>query len=560
MNWLSKRLSWVLMLASATLFYLPLGNRALWNSDEGRYAEIAREMLELKDWITPHLNYVLYFEKPPLMYWLTSLSFLVFGPTAFAARFWCATFGLLTVGVTYLIGKHWRSERAGLLAGGILATSFGFFFLTQFLVLDMALTFWMTLALYASSRILQERPPEAVKRYATLLAFAMAGGILTKGLIAIVFPVGILGLALAYTRLGVQTRKIPWPRLFLFTAILASPWFILVSLRHPSFIPFFFIREHFERFLTTVHHRSEPFYFFIPVLLVGFLPWTVFLPKILISAFKNHGTAMKRDPVMALLMIWSFLIVIFFSFSQSKLAGYILPVFPALALLGGNAFEDALDLEDIPSWLEGGVISMIVIFIAALCLLKLPLSDALYSDPIAMTIRTNSGTLSLTLALGVFVLVGIWGMRQSTASLAGIMIIQVLLLSTISSLSIALDPQLSNKGLARIVALRAAPEDRVVVYGVSYENQAQALLFYAKRRLAVYGDPGELEMGRDQSEDAADWFSPETDAKTALSRLPIGSWIVTNGEYLKGLSQDTVAATLETITHEGPLILLRKVQ
>src|SRR5580704_4743490 len=150
MTWLSKRLSWVLMLASATLFYLPLGNRALWNSDEGRYAEIAREMLELKDWISPHLNYVLYFEKPPLMYWLTALSFTLFGQNEFAARFWCGAFGVLTVGVVYLLGRHWKGERMGLLSGGILATSVLYFALTQYLVLDMALTFWLTLSLYAA--------------------------------------------------------------------------------------------------------------------------------------------------------------------------------------------------------------------------------------------------------------------------------------------------------------------------------------------------------------------------------------------------------------------------
>ncbi len=382
MTWFSKRLSWVLMLASATLFYLPLSTRALWNSDEGRYAEIAREMLELRDWVSPHLNYGLYFEKPPMMYWLTSLSFLVFGPTAFAARFWCATFGLLTVGVTYLIGKHWRFERAGLLAGGILATSFGFFFLTQFLVLDMALTFWMTLALYAASRILQERSPDAVKRYANLLAVAIAGGILTKGLVAIIFPIGVLGITLAYTRLGVQTRKIPWHQIFLVTAVLAAPWFILVSLHHPSFIPFFFIHEHFARFLTTIHHRAAPMYFFIPVLLVGFLPWSVFLPKVIISALKNHGTALKRDPVMALLMIWSLFILVFFSISHSKLAGYILPVFPALALLVSNSFEEALDDAEPARWVEWGLINIIVILIAGLCVLKLPLSDSFFSDPI----------------------------------------------------------------------------------------------------------------------------------------------------------------------------------
>src|SRR4029077_8284574 len=176
-----KNLGAYLALACASLFYLPLGARAMSDSDEGRYAEIAREMLELKDWISPHLNYVLYFEKPPLMYWLTALSMQVFGSTAFAARFWCATFGLLTVWVTYQMGKIWKDEWVGLLAGGILATSLAFFSLTQFLVLDMALTFWMTLALMAGISLLGERSAQRARFSTYLLAVAMAGGVLTKG-------------------------------------------------------------------------------------------------------------------------------------------------------------------------------------------------------------------------------------------------------------------------------------------------------------------------------------------------------------------------------------------
>src|SRR5580693_2006553 len=108
---LDKKLSTYLLLAVASLFYFPLGGHALWDSDEGRYAEIAREMLELKSWIVPHLNYVVYFEKPPLMYWLTAVSLAVFGQNAFAARFWCATFGLLTVWITMKIAREWKNER-----------------------------------------------------------------------------------------------------------------------------------------------------------------------------------------------------------------------------------------------------------------------------------------------------------------------------------------------------------------------------------------------------------------------------------------------------------------
>ena len=560
-NWLSKRLPWVLMAASATLFFLPLGGRALWNSDEGRYAEIAREMLVLKDWISPHLNYVLYFEKPPLMYWLTAASFAVFGLTEFAARFWCAAFGVLTVGVVYLIGKQWKNERTGLLTGCVLATSLGFFCLTQYLVLDMALTFWMALALYASVRILQERPPERVRRFSDLLAVAMAGGFLTKGPIGVLFPVMVLGLTLAYTRLGVQARKIPWQPAFILLIVLVSPWFVLVSLRHPFFPAFFFIHEHVARFLTTLHHRTASAFFFVPVLAVGFLPWSVFLPKVIRTALRNRGLAMKRDPVKALLVIWSAFIFIFFSVSQSKLAGYLLPIFPALALLVGALFEEVLEEENLSSWMMGGVVSLILVIVAGLAALKIPLAAPLFSDPVAAAIRSHADILCLVLGTSVFVLVGVWGMRQSWACLGGITMVQVLLLSTLSSTAPVLDPWLSNRGLARVLTLSAKPDDRIVAYGLSYEDVLQSLPFYTGRRIVIEGNPGELELGRQHAEEGADaWFLADPGAQEALRGLPAGTWVVTSDGAVKYLRAAGALDPADLVAREGRLLLFHKVR
>ncbi len=548
----------LLILAVSSLFFIPLANRALWNSDEGRYAEIAREMLELKDWISPHLNYVLYFEKPPLMYWLTAASMAVFGQNEFAARFWCAGFGVLTVGLVYLLGKLWKDEQTGLWSGIVLATSLLFFALTQFLVVDMALTFWMTLALYASARILKERPPERVRRFTDLLAVAIAGGVLTKGLIALVFPIAILILTLASTRLGAQARKISWQSGLILAVFLAAPWFILVSLRHPFYPYFFFIREHFSRFLTTVHHRSAPFFFFVPVILVGFLPWAVFLPKVVLSAFANRGQVMKRDPVHALLVLWALFIFVFFSFSHSKLVSYILPVFPALALLTGNALEEALAEDVMPKWIEWGLVGLIGVLLTGLLLLKLPQSLGLFKDPVAAVVRLHADGLAVILGLSVFLLVGVWGMRQSLTCLGGIVTVQVLLLSTIISLAVHVEPFLSNKGLARVLNWRARPEERILTYGVSYENVAQTLPFYTKRRITVLGDPGELEMGLSHASDAAEWWTPESSAAEALAKMPVGTWVVTNEEYLKGLKATGANTSLELVSREGLLLLLHK--
>jgi len=547
-----------LLLASATLFFLPLGWRALWDSDEGRYAEIAREMLELKSWVVPHLNYVLYFEKPPLMYWLTALSMTLFGRNAFAARFWCAAFGVLTVAVTMRLGREWKNDRVGMMAGGILATSLGFFALTQFLVLDMALTFWTTLTLLAAGRILRDRAPEDVRKASHLAAVAVAGGILTKGPVALVLPGAAFLLAALYTRMGAQLKKIPWKGAAILCGAIAAPWFVVVSLRHPFFVPFFFIHEHVARFLTTVHHREAPFYFFIPVLFGGLLPWSFFFFKVGDRWLRHPGRTMKRDPVAALLVIWSLLVFIFFSLSQSKLFAYVLPIYPAAALLLALEFDEACAQEFMPAWLSRGLGCLIALLIGFLALLKWPRELPFLSDPMIRALWVQSGPFALVLAFSVFIFVGIGGMRRALTCFGGILMVQVLLLAALSSLSIQLDPFLSSRTLAYIVQERSRPEDKVVVYGVSYENHLQTLPFYAKRRVAVYGDPGELELGSRHAADAAVWFASESSALEALLHEPAGTWGITDEEHWNALEQSPSKDLFAKVAQEGRLLLFQK--
>lgn len=559
MDRFSRRLSSLLLLASASLFYLPLGVRALWDSDEGRYAEIAREMLELKDWITPHLNYVVYLEKPPLVYWLTALSMSIFGVNAVAARFWSAAFGVLTVGLTYLIGKHWKSERCGLLAGSILATSLLFFVLTQYLVLDMALTFWMTLSLYAASRWIQERTPERLRRYAMLFALASAGGLLTKGPVAIVLPGGVLALTVLFGRLGNQLRRTPWQGPLSLCALLSAPWFVAVSLQRPYFFSFFFIHEHVSRFLTTVHHRSAPFYFFIPVLVGGFLPWSVFLPGVARYWLARRGTALKRDAVGALLVFWVVFIFSFFSLSQSKLPAYLLPIFPALALLVAQRFEEDFEAETLPPWLRGGVVALIGLFIVALMLLKRPQTIPDLLAPPASLILAQSGFIGLVLGFGVFIFVGIWGMRRSAACFGGVLLVHVFLWTLLASMASGIDPYYSAESIGLWLRANAAPDQKVISYGVSYENRLQTLGFYARRRVAIYGDPGEFSLGQAHDPDSAGWFASEPEADAAIGRVAPGSWVVTDDEHWRRLHDLGLQPNFHPVIHSGRLWLAQRV-
>jgi 4-amino-4-deoxy-L-arabinose transferase-like glycosyltransferase len=555
---LRSQTSVFVLAGSFCLFFLPLGSHALWDSDEGRYAEIAREMLFFKDWISPHLNHVLYFEKPPLMYWLTAMSLAVFGQNEFAARFWCAMFGWLTVWLTLRAGRAWRSERTGVLAATILASSLLFFGLTQYLILDMTLTFWTTLMLLAASHLLKERRPDRLAPHAILFGIAAAGGTLTKGPVAIVLPVLTLGVTAWFTGHSRTLWKMDWKKPLLIGAAIAAPWFIAVSLQHPFFLPFFFIHEHLSRFLTDVHHRTAPLYFFVPVLLGGFLPWSLFAPAALVKWFRDFRARAPKDPAGALWLTWSVVVFLFFSLSHSKLVAYLLPIFPALALLTAAAFDEALDQKTMPGWIGKGIAFFIAVLIGILIFLKLPSTPM--KDPTWMVIeavKASSGFFCLAVGLSVFILVGVWGMRRTMTAFWGIVGAQVLFLLGLITLTPALGPYLSTRALARRFNASAGPAEAVVSYGISYENVLQTFVFYTGRRIAVYGDAGELSLGRDHSPDAADWFAGEPTALEATTRLAPGSWILADDERWEDLRK-RYPAMYRAVEHSGKLFLIQK--
>jgi len=555
-----QRLFFVLLLPCAGLFFFPLGLRALWDSDEGRYAEIAREMLAAHRWLVPHLNGVLYFEKPPLTYWLTTLGLSVFGVNPFGARFFSALFGLLTVFLVFRIGRYWKNERTGLLAGVVLATSTAFFFLTQYLVVDMVLTFWLTLALDAGLHIQHEESRPAIRKNAFLFAAAIAGAFLTKGLIALLLPGAIFGLSFTLRRSVSQLKKIPWVSAGCLFLLITAPWFLWMSSQFHFFPFFFFIHEHFARYFTQVHQRAGPIYYFIPVLLVGFLPWIFFLPAIFKFWLKDRGAALRRDGTGLTLFLWAGFIFVFFSFSGSKLPSYMLPVFPALALLIARFFEERLDAPETARSILWGLDAFILFFMSLLVLLKWVPGPAFLTDPLVTTLIEHGSLLALILALCVLILVGVWGMRKPAVAFGGILATQVIFLSSLAAVAPVLDPWLSTQTLAQIIATRAAPADRVVVYGVSYETYTQSLAFYTQRRIAIYGPPGELSLGKEHAADAADWFAEGEAANDALKRVPVGTWVMTDQEYLEKIRALELQQDFEIVERSGRLILLQKTQ
>ncbi|MGE5171329.1 MAG: phospholipid carrier-dependent glycosyltransferase [Rudaea sp.] len=339
---LVTRRVWVTVsLVFALVWFANLGTRALLHPDEGRYAEIAREMTVAGDWVTPRLDGLKYFEKPPLQYWLTALSFEAFGVDEWTARLPGALAGFLTVAVVAAVGSVVASPAAGLYAAAALAGSVWLFAIAHIVTLDALLTFWLTLALGAFLLARHAGAAPVVQRRWMLLAWAAtAGGVLTKGLVALLIPFCTL---VVYT-LATRDRS-PWKGLHIGRGLvvllaLAAPWFVLVSMRNPEFARFFFIHEHFERFLTTEHRRPGAWWYFLPMLVVGLLPWTGLFTWRAWRSWRDAAVDARGFAWARFCLAWAAFVFLFFSLSGSKLPSYILPIFPAAALVLGRQLED----------------------------------------------------------------------------------------------------------------------------------------------------------------------------------------------------------------------------
>ena len=325
----------LLVLALAVVWFVPLGWRHLLPSDEGRYAEMAREMFLTGDWITPRYNGYKYFEKPPLQTWMNALTFAWFGVGEWQARLYTALTGFAGVLLIGFTGARVFNAATGVFAAIVLATSPYWNLMGHFNTLDMGLSFWMELTLCAL--LLAQRPnlPGGQVRLWMWLCWAsMALAVLSKGLIGVILPGAVLVL---YTLIARDWAV--WKRLHLIGGVIlffviVTPWFVLVQQRNPEFLNFFFIVQQFKRYLTPEQNRPGAFYYFVPVILVGFLPWL----SVSVQSIR-HALRLPRQPngfsPVTMMLVWTVFIFLFFSASHSKLLSYTLPIAPPLALLIG---------------------------------------------------------------------------------------------------------------------------------------------------------------------------------------------------------------------------------
>ena len=330
----------LLVIIYGLIWFGTLNYRHLIPSDEGRYAEIAREMLVTGDWVTPRYNGYKYFEKPPLQAWATAATFQVFGIGDWQARLWTALTGFLTILAIGFTGSRLYNARAGWLAAVVLASSPMWIISGHFNSLDMGLSAFLVAALCSLLLAQHSQSKMGCRNWMWVCWIFMALATLSKGLIGAAIPAMVF---IAYS-ISAWDWKI-WTRLRLFSGTMiflaiTAPWFVLVALRNPEFLEFFFIHEHLQRFTQDAHSRTGPIYYFVPLLFIGLLPWVLQIPGSILQAWNERRREFSSG---WLLVCWSVMIFAFFSVSHSKLPGYIIPIFPALALLIGKRLDQLLD-------------------------------------------------------------------------------------------------------------------------------------------------------------------------------------------------------------------------
>ncbi|MHB8798599.1 MAG: phospholipid carrier-dependent glycosyltransferase [Thermoanaerobaculia bacterium] len=324
----------LLALLAALLVLAEPSRVPLVDPDEGRYAEIPREMLVTGDWILPHENGLVYIEKPPLSYWLVAGSYRLFGVNEAAARFpgKLATVG--TMLALFLFARRQAGERAGALAALFFGGSLLGFGLARIVLIDPILTAAQTAAVL-SFAALAERDLSRPRERALALGFAVAvaAAVLLKGLVGVLLPGGAVLLWTAATGRTRPLRTLLSPLPVLAFLALAVPWHVAAALREPGFLRFYFVHEHFERFLLPDHRRPGAPWYFLAVVAGGFLPFTPLLPRLRAIWPGRRRAGWAARPLETFLFLWVLLVVAFFSLSKSKLIPYVHPVFPALALL-----------------------------------------------------------------------------------------------------------------------------------------------------------------------------------------------------------------------------------
>jgi 4-amino-4-deoxy-L-arabinose transferase-like glycosyltransferase len=350
----------LLCAVAACMFFAGLGRLPLTEPDEGRNAEVAREMLDSGDWVTPHYNTLTCLDKPAAFFWLVAASFRAFGLSEWAARLPSALMALATSLLVWFLGRRMFGDRTGLRAGLIWITSPLVIIFARTVIFDMPLTFFVTLAM-ATYWLAEVEDFKNPWRDAIFFA-AMGIAAITKGPVGFLLPLLSISGYLALRGRLRDMRKLRWGLGVPVFLAAALPWFVAVSVRNPDFPKYAFWQESLLRFATGHARRPGGPLYYVPVFLAGFLPWSFFLLFAGWNRLRTWRVLRREDRKPHLfLLTWGAVIFVFFSISRSKLPGYFLPATIPLSLLMAQVWAelDAPVLARRPDWLTAGFATLV---------------------------------------------------------------------------------------------------------------------------------------------------------------------------------------------------------
>jgi 4-amino-4-deoxy-L-arabinose transferase-like glycosyltransferase len=540
----------VVLIAAVIFLGGILSPPSLMDDVDSAQSQIARTMLASGDWVTLRLDGVIYLEKAPLKYWMTAVSYLIFGAHDWAARLPMALSAILLCWLVARFGRWAFSARIGYYAGLVLATCIGLFLFTRVVIPDVMLTLAVTVSFWSFLRALDEAEPHP-RRWAWLLAGSQAAGVLLKGLIGVVFPLAAGFLYLLLTRQLFAPRT--WRRLHLISSVpiflaLAAPWHVLAILRNPPYLVFalhsqpfvwrgffwfYFINEHLLRFLNERYPRdydTVPRLWFWLLNAVWLFPWTVYLPAVVKLGYRPVDRA-GRTRLMAL--CWMGVVLLFFTFSTTQ-EYYSMPIYPALALLIGGAMAGESGWLRWGTKLVAGIAAVVGAALAAILALVWntgapgDISAALTSHPSAYTLSlghmrdlTLGAFAYLKLPLGVAAAAlllgaaGAWKLCRERAFLA-VAVMMLLLFQAARLALVSFDPYLSSRPLAE--ALKRAPRGRLVIddeyysfSSVFFYTDYQALILNGRQNNLEYGSyaPGAPQVFISDPDFVRLWQAPE---------------------------------------------------
>ena len=484
-----KPLLLVLLAAAVIPYFVKLGDSTIWDANEAYYTETPREMLESGDWVNPTFNYEPRFNKPVLSYWIVAVLYQLFGVSVGVERVAIAVFAMAMVIAAWFLARAVSAHPlAAPLAALGLAVGPRFFMFSRRILIDIAVTAMMTLTLLFF--VLAERYPARRRLFLTLMYVTVGLGVLTKGPVAAVIPLLVFLAYLAVHRELSRLREMMIPAGTLIALAIVAPWYVALYVEHGwTHITSFFIGENVGRFTETVGPQSRGLFFYLPVIVTDALPWSLCLPAVMVAWWRDWrgGQRSIELRLRTLLLLWIGMIVVLFSFSQTKQDLYIFPIVGAIAALGGAWLARALEgdlSKGRPSgrpafepWLRG------TLTVLGLALLVLGIG--------VMTIFDGEGTPYVAAGTFTSALVAIAGSlivafapwrRRSHVSVAAALIVFITFNWVLAVRVLpAFERYKPVRPLSDIIARQAGPDDVVAHFDVSLPS----MVFYLRRHIDI---------------------------------------------------------------------------